>query len=54
MSPVLNVLLCALCGSLLVSSWLLASLIYSAKEYLSEKTRLLRGGLFLEPKDPKH
>ena len=42
MSPVLNVLLCALIGSLLVSSWFLASLIVTAREYLSEKTLQLR------------
>ena len=41
---VLVVLLCALVGSLLVSSCLLASLICCAKEYLQEKTRQLRRG----------
>lgn len=54
MSPVLDVLLCALVGSLLVSSWLLASLIYSAKEYFSEKTRQLRREQYSDPQDPKH
>ena len=54
MSPVLNVLLCGLVGSLLVSSWLLASLIYSAKEYFLEKTRQLRREQHSDPQDPKH
>ena len=42
MSPVLNVLLCGLIGSLLVSSCFLASLIVTARDYFSEKTRQLR------------
>ena len=42
MSPVLDVLLCALIGSLLVSSCFLASLIVTARDYFSEKTRQLR------------
>ena len=42
MSPVLDVLLCALISSLLVSSWFLASLIVTARDYFSAKTRQLR------------
>lgn len=42
MSPVLNVLLCGICGSLLVSSWFLASLIVTVRDYYAEKTRQLR------------
>ena len=53
MSPVLDVLLCALVGSLLVSGVLLASLIYVARQYLSEKTYQLRREQFFDPQDPK-
>lgn len=54
MSPVLNVLLCGLVASLLVSSCLLASLIYAAREYLSEKTWQLRREQHSDLQDPKH
>ena len=54
MSPVLNALLCGLVGSLLVSGVLLASLIYTAREYLLEKTYQLRRKQFNDPQDPKH
>ena len=53
MSPVLNCLLCALIGSLLVSSWFLASLIVTVRDYFSEKTRQLRLKQHLDPTDPK-
>ena len=43
MSVVLDCLLCALVGSLLVSSWILASVMYLLRGYLIERTELLRG-----------
>ena len=42
MSAVLNCLLCALVGSLLVSSWILASVMYLLRGYLIERIELLR------------
>ena len=54
MSPVLNVLLCALVGSLLVSSCFLGSLIVTVRDYFLEKTCKLRREQFFDPKDPKH
>ena len=54
MSPVLNVLLCALVGSLLVSGVLLGSLISAARDYFLEKTWQLRREQHSDPQDPKH
>lgn len=54
MSPVLNALLCALVASLLVSSWFLASLIVTVRDYFAEKTRQLRREQHSDPQDPKH
>ena len=54
MSPVLNALLCALVGSLLVSSFFLGSLIVAARDYFLEKIWQLRREQFNDPQDPKH
>ena len=54
MSFALEVLICVLIGSLLVINFFLGQLIVTMITHFSEKTRLLRGGLFLDPQDPKH
>ena len=42
MTPVLSCLLCALIGSLLVSAWILAGVLWLLRDYLIAKTAFYR------------